>query len=199
MLLVIKAVPGAWLVYCALRVLLAPRQAVVVGAEVPARCPVGFAYQTYMHVREFYVRLSPAHKKYEMPGSALTPETLIDVWEEAGFQLVKHQYRVTELVPGERMRLVSEASQVRVLGLFRGQTRSEVEFRFSPAGERACRLGLTICIVFPNPLRHLLARLFFTQAIWQRHAREEMNALARLMEARYTAQPADPPQTLQGT
>ena len=178
---------AAWVLYCLWRVFSAPREAVQVGAEVRAQCPVAFAYQTYMRVREFYLQLSPAHQKYEMPDQSLNAETIIDVWEEAGFQLVKHKYRVVDLVPGQRMRLVSEKSQVRVLWLFRGQSRSEVEFRFTPEGESACTLGLTICIVFPNKLRHLLARLFFTQAIWQRHAEQEMGALARLMEAKYAS------------
>lgn len=163
----------------------ASRNAIEVSAEVPARCPVSFAFETYMHVREFYLQLSPAHRKYEMQGARLDADTVIDVWEEAGFQLVKHQYRVVELVRDQRMRLVSEHSRVRVLGLFGGQSRSEVEFRFAPDGEGACTLGLTICIVFPNRLRHLLARLFFTRAIWQRHAQEEMRALAGVMERRY--------------
>lgn len=184
---VIQLVVAAWLLYCLWRVLSASREAVEVGAEVPARCPVAFAYQTYMRVREFYLQLSPAHQKYEMLGTSLNPETVIDVWEEAGFQQVKHKYRVVELVHGQSMKLVSEKSQVRVLWLFRGQSRSEVEFRFIPTGEATCRLGLTICIVFPNKFRHLLARLFFTQAIWQRHAQQEMHALARLMEARYAS------------
>lgn len=185
--LYIKWAVLAWLLVAAARVIVSARQAVQVGAEVRARCPVAFAFSTYMHVREFYLQLSPAHKKYEMPGPSLTPETVIDVWEEAGFQLVKHRYRVVDLVPGERMRLVSEASEVRVLGLFRGQSRSEVEFRFGADGPDACKLGLSICIVFPNALRHWLARVFFTQAIWQRHAREEMTALAHLMESSYAA------------
>jgi len=120
-----------------------------------------------------------------MLGNTLGPETVIDVWEEAGFQLVKHKYRVVELVPDQRMRLVSERSQVKVLGLFGGQSRSEVEFRFTPSGGSTCLLGLTICIVFPNKLRHLLARLFFTEAIWQRHAEQEMSELARHIEARH--------------
>ncbi|MEW5888694.1 MAG: hypothetical protein AB1768_06525 [Pseudomonadota bacterium] len=176
---------AAWVLYCVARVMTAPCNAIEVGANVPALCPVAFAFQTYMGVREFYLELNPGHKKYVMHGTSLTPETIIEVWEEAGFQLVKHQYRVVELVPRERMKLVSEAGQVRVLGLFRGKTRSEVEFRFNPMGESQCSLGLTICIVFPNKLRHLLARLFFTEEIWRRHARQEMYALARLIERRY--------------
>ena len=186
-LTIIQGLFAAWLLYCLARVVTAPRNAIQVGTEVRTRCPVDFAFQTYMKVREFYLQLSPAHKKYEMNGTGLTPETVIDIWEEAGFQLVKHKYRVVELVPGQRMRLLSESSQVRVLGLFRGQSRSEVEFRFTPTGESECALGLTICIVFPNKLRHLLARLFFTQAIWQRHAEQEMNALSRLTESRYAS------------
>ena len=178
---------AAWLLYCLWRVVSAPQNAIQVGTDVPAHCPIDFAFQTYMKVREFYLQLSPGHKKYEMNGTGLTPETIIDIWEEAGFQLVKHKYRVVELVPRQRMRLLSESSQVRVLGLFRGQSRSEVEFRFTPRGDSECALGLTICIVFPNKLRHLLARLFFTQAIWQRHAEQEMNALARLVESRYAS------------
>jgi hypothetical protein len=181
---------AAWVLYCALRVFTAPRNAVQVVAEVGARCPVDFAFQTYMKVRECYLELSPGHKKYEMHGTTLSPETVIEVWEEAGFQLVKHHYRVVELVPRERMLLVSEASRVRVLGLFRGQTRSEVEFRFRPTGQTQCSLGLTICIVFPNKLRHLLARVFVTDAIWQRHARQEMAALAKLIEQRYASSAA---------
>jgi len=120
----------------------------------------------------------------------LTPETVISIGEAAGFQTVEHKYRVTDLVPGQRMRLLSEASQVKVLGLFRGQSRSEVEFSFREAGPTETDLGLTICIVFPNLLRHLLARLFFTEAIWQRHAKEEMTALASLIERRYVERAA---------
>lgn len=74
---------------------------------------------------------------------------------------------------------------VRALGLFSGQSRSEVEFRFNPTGEAECSLELTICIIFPNKLRHLLARLFFTQAILRRHTKEEMAALAQLVESWY--------------
>ena len=175
---------AGWFLYCLWRVATSPRNAVQVGTEVSAKCPVESAFGTYMKVREFYLKLSPGHKKYEMQGHALTPDTIIEVWEEAGFQLVKHKYRVIELVPRERMRLVSEASQVRVLGLFHGQSRSEVEFRFRSIGTSECSLGLSICIVFPNRLRHLLARLFFTEAIWQRHAEQEMAALARVVELR---------------
>lgn len=174
-----------WASYCLLRGWRAPGNAVQVSAEVIANCPNDFAFQTYMKVREFYLQLSPAHKKYELHGTDLTKDVVIDVWEEAGFQFVRHQYRVTELIPRERMRLVSEKSQVRVLGLFKGQTRSEVEFRFRPASASECALGLTICIVFPNRLRHWLARMFFTQAIWQAHAKEEMMQLAKVMEQRF--------------
>ncbi|OKY76892.1 MAG: hypothetical protein BM485_02190 [Desulfobulbaceae bacterium DB1] len=38
--------------------------------------------------REFYLQLSPAHKKYEVQGTSLTSDTVIDVWEEAGKRLV---------------------------------------------------------------------------------------------------------------
>lgn len=183
--------PAAWAAYCAARVVAAPRQAVQVGTEVAARCPCDFAYQTYLGVRHFYLRLSPGHQKYEMQGEPLGPDTVIHIWERAGFQQVRHQYQVAENVPGRLMRLVSPASQVRVLGLFRGQTRSEVAFRFTAAGPQACRLGLTICIVFPNRLRHLLARVVFTQAIWQRHAEQEMAALARWVGREWDAQLED--------
>ena len=40
-------------------------------------------------------------------------------------------------------------------------------------------------LVFANRFRHLVARLFFTKAIWAAHARQEMAALARLIELRY--------------
>lgn len=176
----------AWVSYCLVRTLTAPRNAVEVGAEVATRCPRAFAFQTYMKVRDFYLQLSPAHRKYELHGKELMNDVVIDVWEQAGFQLVKHKYRVTRLVPGERMSLVSDRSEVRVLGLFRGVSRSEVEFTFRSSSDRETVLGLGIRIVFPNRLRHLLARLFFTEAIWQAHAKEEMTALARLMEKRYS-------------
>jgi hypothetical protein len=175
----------AWLAYCAWRVVTTPRDAVQVAAEVTARCPRDFAFQTYTGVREFYLQLSPAHKKYEMHGKKLTEDVVIHVWEEAGFQLVKHEYRVVELVPRERMRLVSENSRVRVLWLFTGYSRSEVEFRFSALSRTETALGLCISIVFRNKLRHLLARLFFTEPIWQSHARQELAALAKVMEQRY--------------
>ncbi len=44
---------------------------------------------------------------------------VIDACEAAGFQLVKHKYRVTELILNKRMRSVSEKSQVIVFGLFK--------------------------------------------------------------------------------
>lgn len=180
--------PAAWAAYCAARVIAAPRPAVRVGTEVPAQCPCDSAFQTYLGVRDFYLQLSPGHQKYEMQGEHLGPDTVIHVWEQAGFQQVRHAYRVVEQVPGRLMRLVSPASQVQVLGLFRGQTRSEVTFRFTPQAPQACRLGLTICIAFPNRIRHLLARLVFTQAIWQRHAEQEMAALAQWVERAWAAE-----------
>lgn len=186
----VQALLAGWVLYSLWRVVAAPRHAVQVGTELGAACPAEAAFQVYMRVREFYLALSPAHLKYEMRGEHLGPDTVIDVWEQAGFQRVQHQYRVAALVPGRRMDLVSEQSQVRVLGLFRSTSRSEVSFRFDPDGQAACRLGLSICIVFPNAWRHLLARLFFTQAIWQRHAEQEMRALARVIEQRYQTAPA---------
>jgi len=179
------AILFAWLAYCLWRVASAPGNSVLVGADVIARCPSEFAFQTYMNIRDFYLQLSSGHKRYELHGTNLTQDVVIDVWEQAGFQFVQHKYRVTELVPGERMCLVSEMSQVRILGLFRSRSRSEVEFRFHPDSDTETVLGLVIRIVFPNKLRHLLARLFFTQAIWQSHAKEEIAALAKVMEQRY--------------
>jgi hypothetical protein len=67
-----------------------------------------------------------------------------------------------------------------------------VEFRFYPAADAQTNLGLTIRIVSPNWFRHLLARLFFTETIWRAHAREEMNALARIIEQRYAIETAQP-------
>jgi hypothetical protein len=175
----------SWLAYCAWRVFSSPQNAIQVGAKVISKCPRNFAFQTYMKVREYYLKLSPSHKKYEMHGTNLLQDAVIDVWEQAGFQLVKHKYKIAEIVPNERMALVSDKSQVTVLGFIKGQSRSEVEFKFDAASENETVLGLTIRIVFPNKLKHLLARLVFTEAIWQTHAKEEMTALARLIEQRY--------------
>jgi hypothetical protein len=47
-------------------------------------------------------------------------------------------------------------------------------------------------IDFPNKLRHLLARLLFTQAIWQSHAKDEIAALATVLEQRYAPHGAVP-------
>jgi hypothetical protein len=192
--MMIKAIIGiivlCWIGYNIRQVFKAPRNAVEVDSTVKAKCPQDFAFQAYMNVREYYLNLSPAHKRYEMSGTNLLEDVVINVWETAGFQFVKHAYRVTELVPNERMRLVSERSQVRVLGLFKGVTRSEVEFRFLPAEDDRTSLGLTIRIVFPNWFRHLLARLFFTETIWRSHARGEMQALARIIEQRYAIETA---------
>jgi hypothetical protein len=186
----IEIIALGWLGYNGWRVFWAPRNAVEVGADVQAKCPQNFAFQTYLKVREYYLCLSPGHRKYEISGTDLLKDVVIDVWETAWFQFVKHQYRVIELVPNERMELVSENSQVKVLGLFTGASRSEVGFRFYPAADNRTHLGLTIRIVFPNWFRHLLARVFFTEAIWRAHAREEMNALARIIEQRYAIETA---------
>lgn len=188
--MVLGAVVLSWLVYNLYRVLTEPRQAVEVGAQVVTRCPRPFAFQSYMKVREYYLQLSDGHRRYEMSGTHLTEDMIIDVWETAGFQYVKHRYRVVELIPNERMQLLSERSEVRVLGLFKGTSRSEVEFRFDDYTHTQTTLGLTIRIVFANHLRHLLARLFFTEAIWAAHARREMAALARIMEQRQIEQTA---------
>lgn len=174
-----------WVGYNGWRVFSAQQHLVEVGAEVQAECPPDFAFQSYMQVREYYLQLSPGHKKYEMTGTDLLKDVVIDVWETAGFQFVRHQYQVTALVPNEQMKLVSEKSQVKVLGLFKGESRSEVEFRFRPAADGKTKLGLTIQIVFPNWFRHFMARLVFTEAIWRSHARAEMNALASIMENKF--------------
>lgn len=185
MQLLLTLIAAAWLGYCVWRVATSERNAIQVGADVSTACPTPFAWQTYLKVREFYLQLSPGHRKYEMSGENLLRDVVIDVWETAGFQFVKHRYRVAGIEPERRMNLVSDDSRVVVLGLFRGHTRSEVEFRFAPEGTERTALGLTIRIVFPNVLRQLLARLFFTEAIWQRHAHEEMKALAAVLETRF--------------
>lgn len=179
-----------WLAYNLYRVLTAPRNAVEVGTQVVTGCPRPFAFQAYMKVREYYLQLSDGHRRYEMSGTHLTRDTVIEIWETAGFQYVKHRYRVVELIPNQRMRLLSEHSEVRVLGLFKGESRSEVEFRFDDHVPAGTAMGLTIRIVFANRLRHLLARLFFTETIWAAHARQEMEALARIMETRQLEQTA---------
>lgn len=189
--LIIKFTALIWLIYNGWLVYIAPRNMVEVGVETQTNCPLQFAFSTYMNVRDFYLRLSPGHKKYEMTGTSLTEDVVIEIWETAGFQFVKHQYRVVELVQDERMRLVSEKSQVTVLGVFKGETRSEVEFRFHAINDNQTNLGITIQIIFPNWYRHLLARLFFTQAIWKSHARAELNALAKIMEEAFVAKSSD--------
>lgn len=182
---VVEVIASAWVIYSVWRVIAAPQNAIEVSTEALAKCPREFCYNTYLQVREYYLKLSTAHKKYEPSNPSQPKEGFIDVWETAGFQFVKHRYRIVNMVPNERMNLVSERSEVRVLGLFRSHTRSEVEFRFKDAPEKNTSLGLTIRIIFPNWIRHLLARLFFTEAIWQAHAREEMSALAQVMQKRY--------------
>lgn len=177
----------AWVGYNLWRVMKAHGNAIEISAESTAACPRQFSYETYVKVREFYLHLSAAHKKYEVREPSSGEEGFIDVWETAGFQFVKHRYRIAEIIPESRMRLVSERSEVTIFGMFRSQTRSEVEFRFNDAPGNATTLGLTIRIVFPNRIRQLLARVFFTEYIWQAHAREEMTALARLVQTRYSS------------
>lgn len=181
----IEIIALCWVGYNGWRVFLSNRNSVKVGAEVQAECPHDFAFQTYLKVSEYYLQLSPAHEKYEVSGNNPLKDAVIDVWETAGFQSVKHKYRVTEMKTSERMKLVSEKSNVKTLGLFKGESRSEVEFRFHPTSDGKTNLGLTIQIVFPNWFRHFMARLFFTEAIWNTHALEEMNALARIMEQQF--------------
>ena len=169
-----------------MRVLLTPSKTIRVGAEVVAGCPREFAFHTYMKIREYYLQLNPDHKKYELSGTDLVRDVLIDVEEEAGFQFVRHQYRIAEFIPNELMTLISEKSRVKVFGLFKSQSRSEVEFRFSSSSENETVLRLTIRIIFTNQLRHFLARLFFTETIWRHHARKEMVALAGIIEQSYS-------------
>jgi hypothetical protein len=186
----IEIIALIWLGYNAWRVFFSLHNAIEVIADVEAKCPREFAFLAYMKVREYYLRLSAGHKKYEMSGTDLLKDVVIDVWETAGFQYVKHRYRVSDLVPNEKMVLVSENSHVKIFGIFKSQSRSEVEFRFRSTTSGHTNLGLTIRIVFPNRFRHLLARLFFTEAIWRSHAREEMNALARIIEQHYAIENA---------
>lgn len=82
-------------------------------------CPNNFAFQTYMKVREFYFKFNPCQNKYERQGANLLQDAVIDVWEQAGFQLVMHKYKTAELVPNERMAMVLEKSNVTVLCFFK--------------------------------------------------------------------------------
>ncbi len=130
-----------WIGYNAWRVFSSLHNAVEVVADVEAKCSREYAFHTYMKVREYYLRLSAGHKKYEMSGTDLLKDVVIDVWETAGLQYVKHRYRVSELVPNEKMALVSENSQVKVFGIFKSQSRSEVEFRFRSTTSGHTNLG----------------------------------------------------------
>ena len=186
-MLLVEIIAAIWLGYNVWRVANSNRNAIEVVALATAACPRKFSYDTYLKIREYYLELSRAHKKYEVDAVSSGGGDVIDVWEKAGFQFVKHRYRLVDNVPQKRMLLVSEQSEVTVFGIFRSRTRSEAEFRFSDASGNATSLGLTIRIVFPNKIRQLLARLFFTEFIWQAHAREEMAALAQLMQKRYSS------------
>lgn len=181
------ALLAAWATYNLWRVMRSGGNAIEVGAEAVTNVPVEAAFREYMKVREFYLDLSPGHRKYEIAGTSPTGDMIVDIWETAGFQSVRHRYRIAELVENRSMKLVSEKSQVRVLGLFGGVTRSEAEFRFAPLDDAHARLAITIRIVFPNRLRHFLARVFLTEEIWRGHARQEMKALARIIEQRQAA------------
>jgi hypothetical protein len=182
----IEITAAAWVGYNTWRVFNASGNAIEVSSRATAACPKEFSYNTYAQIREYYLELSTAHKKYEVCDSSPGEEAVFNVWETAGFQFVKHRYRIVDVIPLERMRLVSENSEVAIFGIFRSRTRSEVEFCFSDAPGNTTTLGLTIRIVFTSPIRQLLARVFFTEYIWQAHAREEMAALARLMQKRYS-------------
>lgn len=185
-MILFKTLLALWGLYNLMRVFQRPDNSIEVTASVPAHCSAARAFREYMNIGEYYLQLSPAHKRYQRTGDDLLTDTVIHICEQAGFQRVEHQYRVVELIPDRRMRLVSEHSRVTVLGLFRGESRSDTDFSFTPRGQHYCELGLSIQISFPNRLRHLLARLFFTEQIWQAHAREEMQALAAHIEQRET-------------
>jgi len=142
--LILEGIALLWLVYNIVRIFSSTLNAVEVVADVECKCPQSFAFKTYMKIREFYLDLSPGHRKYKIIGKNLLDDMVIDIWETAGFQFVKHKYRVVELIPNECMKLVSEQSQVKVMGVFKGTSRSEVEFRFSSTGMNNSNLGLTI-------------------------------------------------------
>jgi hypothetical protein len=91
MIIIIEIIALCWVGYNGWRVFSSHRNSVNVGAEVQAECPHDFAFQTYLKVREYYLKLSPAHEKYEVSGNDLMKDAVIDVWETAGFQSVKHQ------------------------------------------------------------------------------------------------------------
>jgi len=173
-----------WVLYNIWIVIQSAKNSIVVGAVVKTNCIQEQAFEEYLNVKDYYLELSKAHKKYEINGDELLKDAVIEIWEKSGFQLVKHKYKIIELVPNERMKLISEKSDTTVLGVFKSHSRSETEFTFSPLSDISTELCLSINIIFPNKFRHLLARVFFTKLIWQAHANDEMKELAKIIEKR---------------
>lgn len=82
--------------YIMWRVASARDNAIEISAEATAACPRQFSYEVYVKVREFYLQLSTAHKKYAVREPSGGDDEFIDVWETAGFHFVKHRHRLRD-------------------------------------------------------------------------------------------------------
>lgn len=141
------------------------------------------AYAAYQGIPEFYTSLSKAHQEFCILDKNWEEGGLIRIKESAGFQDVVHHYAIKELIPGDKIYLVSLESKVRVLGIIHTTNRTDVTFSFSK-GEKGSKLGLEILIIFPNRISQILAYSTGTKIIWNRHAIDEMKGLVRELEAR---------------
>lgn len=141
------------------------------------------AYAAYLGIPEFYTSLSKAHKEFCVLDKNWEEGGLIRIKESAGFQDVVHHYALKELIPSDKIYLVSLKSKVRVLGVIHTTNRTDVTFSFS-RGEKDSKLGLEILIIFSNRISQIIAFATGTKIIWNRHAVDEMKGLIRELDRR---------------
>lgn len=172
-----------WLLVCTFAAYREDGAIIQVFCEAPCSLDREVAYAAYGGISEFYMSLSKSHQEFCVLDNNWAEGGLIRVRESAGFQDLVHHYCIKELIPGERMHLVSQESKVRVLGIIHSANRTEVTFSFAES-EKGSNLGLKILIVFPSRISQILAYSMGTKLIWNRHAIEEMKGLVRELEAR---------------
>jgi hypothetical protein len=142
------------------------------------------AYAAYLGIPEFYTSLSKAHKEFFVLDKNWEEGGLIRIKESAGFQDVIHHYVLKELIPGDKIYLVSLKSKVRVLGVIHTTNRTDVTFSFLRGEEKDSKICLEILIIFSNRISQILAYATGTKIIWSHHAIDEMKGLIPELEKR---------------
>jgi len=106
----------------------------------------------FQHLKNYYILLTPDHKKFEIKNTKLLQQgSIIESEEQAGGQHIKHFYIVEDLnLTNGDFKIVSPKSIITVWGIFKFECKTELMIFFSNTRKWKIRNSFNFRTVFPK-------------------------------------------------